>query len=114
MALAGGEIRERHFVSAAHLRVDVMDFACESVRRKPLRHCVRIEERLVDFSGVARSLGEVGPRSLMWVRLLSWSFSLSIARFVRPVGAKLHQPGVSESGFGSSCQIHHSYGGVWG
>jgi hypothetical protein len=49
VALAGAEIGERHLVSAAHFRVQVMNFASESIRRKPLCHCVRVQERPVNF-----------------------------------------------------------------
>jgi hypothetical protein len=49
MTRAGGEIGERHFVVAAHFRLHVVDFAGESVRRKPFRHGVGVEERFVDF-----------------------------------------------------------------
>src|ERR1043166_3886872 len=38
MALAGREIGERHFVTAANFGVEMMDFARESVRRKPFCH----------------------------------------------------------------------------
>jgi hypothetical protein len=48
VALAGGEISERHLVGAADFRVQVMDLASESIRRKPLGQCVRIEERPIN------------------------------------------------------------------
>jgi hypothetical protein len=48
VALAGGEISERHLVGAADFRVQVMDLARESIRRKPLGQCVRIEERPIN------------------------------------------------------------------
>ena len=48
VALAGGEISERHLVGAADFRVQVMNLARESIRRKPLGHCVRIEERPIN------------------------------------------------------------------
>src|SRR5438874_12966460 len=51
MALAGGEIRERHFVSAADFRIKVMNFAGESIRWKPLAHRVGIQESPVNFLG---------------------------------------------------------------
>ena len=42
---AGAEIRERHLVGATDFRVQVVNLAGESVRRKPLGHRVRVEER---------------------------------------------------------------------
>jgi hypothetical protein len=47
MALAGGEVRERHAESASHLRVEVVHLAGEAVRRNPFDRCVRVEERPV-------------------------------------------------------------------
>jgi hypothetical protein len=44
MALASREIRERHLVSAAHFRIEVMNFAGKSVRWHPLNQCVGIKE----------------------------------------------------------------------
>ena len=51
VALAGGEVRERHLVGAADLGVQVVDLAGESVRRKPLGHRVGVEERPIDSFG---------------------------------------------------------------
>ena len=51
MALAGGEIGERHLVGAADLGIHLVDLAGESVWRKPLGHRVRIKERAIDFLG---------------------------------------------------------------
>src|SRR3954470_16020308 len=48
MALAGGEIRERHPVSAADLPIQLMHLAREAIRWKPFAHGVCIEERAVD------------------------------------------------------------------
>jgi hypothetical protein len=48
VALAGGEISERHLVAAGDFGVQVMNLAGESIRRKPLGHCVRIEERPIN------------------------------------------------------------------
>ena len=49
MALTGGEIGERHRVSAADFGVQVMNLARESVRWKPLGHCIGIEELSINF-----------------------------------------------------------------
>src|SRR5262245_22384102 len=49
MALAVGEVRERHLVGSAHFGVHVMNSSCESVRRKPLGQCIWVQERSVDF-----------------------------------------------------------------
>ena len=67
MALAGGEIGERHFVRAADVGVHLMDLAGESVRRKPFGHRVRIEERTIDFLGVARSTAVKSDRVVLHV-----------------------------------------------
>jgi hypothetical protein len=48
VALAGGEISERHLVAAAHFRVQLVDLARESIRRKPLGQCIGIEERSIN------------------------------------------------------------------
>jgi hypothetical protein len=48
VALAGAEISERHLVSAADFRIQVMDLTRESIRRKPFGQCVRIEERPIN------------------------------------------------------------------
>src|SRR5204863_9064924 len=40
MALPGREIGERHLVTAANFRLQLMHLACESIWRKPFRHCV--------------------------------------------------------------------------
>ena len=48
VALAGGEISKRHLVGAADFRVQLMNLARESIRRKPLSQCVRIEERPIN------------------------------------------------------------------
>jgi hypothetical protein len=49
VALAGGEIGERHLVSATDFRIQVMNLAGESVGWKPLCHCVRVQERPINF-----------------------------------------------------------------
>src|SRR5690349_14925362 len=51
MTLAGREIRERHFVTTANLRIHLMHLPGESVRWKPFGHRVGIKERFVDFFG---------------------------------------------------------------
>ena len=51
MALARGEIRERHFVTAANFGVHLMHLGGESVRRKPFGHRVGIEKCLVNLFG---------------------------------------------------------------
>src|SRR5206468_9508790 len=48
VAFAGGEIGERHLVSTGDFGVQVMDFACESIRWKPFGECVRIKESPVN------------------------------------------------------------------
>ena len=48
MDVAGGEVRERHLVAAANLRILAMHLAGKAIRRQPLGHRVRIEERPVD------------------------------------------------------------------
>jgi hypothetical protein len=48
VAVAGGEIGERHLVSAADLGVEVMNLARESVWRKPFAHCTCVKERSVN------------------------------------------------------------------
>jgi hypothetical protein len=45
VALAGGEISEQHLVGATDFGVQAMNFSRESIRRKPLGHCGRVEER---------------------------------------------------------------------
>jgi hypothetical protein len=56
VALARREVRERHLVGAAHLRIDLVDLAGETVWRQPLGHGVRIEEGAVDpLTAFARS-----------------------------------------------------------
>lgn len=54
MALGGAEISEGHLVAAADFRVQMMDLARESIRRKPLAQGVSIEE---------------GPINSLWRRL---------------------------------------------
>jgi hypothetical protein len=49
VTLAGSEIGERHLVSAADFRIQMMNLAGESVRWKPLCHCVRVQERPINF-----------------------------------------------------------------
>ena len=48
VALAGGEVGERHLVRAADSGVHMVNLAGEAVRRQPLGHGVGIEERPVD------------------------------------------------------------------
>lgn len=48
VALAGAEISERHPVGAADFGVQVINLARESIRRKPLGHRVRVEERPIN------------------------------------------------------------------
>jgi hypothetical protein len=76
MGLAGVEVGEGHFVAAADLGVEVMDFAGESVWREPFGHGVGVEEGAVNalrrgaedavkFDGV----GLVGCHNFNW---FSW------------------------------------------
>jgi len=51
MALARGEVRERHLVGAANADIHVMNLTGESVWRLPLDDCVRIQERPIDPFG---------------------------------------------------------------
>src|SRR6185295_2934803 len=48
MAMPCGEVREGHLVRTADLGLDVLDLACEAVRRQPLCHGIGIEERSID------------------------------------------------------------------
>src|SRR5438552_4172040 len=48
VSMSCGEIRERHFVGAADLGIQVVDLAGESVWRKPFGHRVGIQERPID------------------------------------------------------------------
>ncbi len=48
VALAAGEIRERHLVGAADRGVHMVHLAREAMRRQPFDQRVRIEERAVD------------------------------------------------------------------
>src|SRR4051812_1372669 len=48
MALASGEVSERHPVSAADCGLQMVDLSGKSIRRKPLGHCIGIEERSID------------------------------------------------------------------
>jgi hypothetical protein len=48
VALAGAEISKRHLVGATDFRVQVVDLARESIRRKPLSQCVHIDERPIN------------------------------------------------------------------
>src|SRR6201997_4291795 len=49
MALACREVAERHPVAAADLRIKLMHSARVAARRQPLRQCVWLEERAIDF-----------------------------------------------------------------
>jgi hypothetical protein len=51
VALARGEVRERHLVGATNAGLQVVNFAGESVWRDPFYQCVRIEERSIDPLG---------------------------------------------------------------
>src|SRR5207253_1062557 len=64
MTLARREIRERHFVSAANLGVNLVHLSGESVWRKPFGHRVRIEKGLVNFFG-CRSVNAVVSSRLL-------------------------------------------------
>jgi hypothetical protein len=52
MALARGEIAERHPEGAADFRVEVMHGAGKAVGRQPLRHGVRLDEGAIDLIGL--------------------------------------------------------------
>src|SRR5215813_1359763 len=52
VALAAGEIGEGHFVSPADFRFQVMNLARKPVRRKPLDHCVSINEGSINSLGL--------------------------------------------------------------
>jgi len=52
MARSGAEIGERHFVNATDLRVHLVNFGGEAIRRKPFDHGVWIEERTVNPLGL--------------------------------------------------------------
>src|SRR5437773_763924 len=49
VAVACGEVREGHLVGTTDFRVDMVNLAGKAVRRKPLGHCVWIEECAIDF-----------------------------------------------------------------
>src|SRR5690606_26404857 len=51
MAVAGGEIAERHPVTAALRRLEVVDGTRVAVRRQPLGHGVRLDEGAIDLVG---------------------------------------------------------------
>src|SRR6185436_14486785 len=51
VAVAGGEVCERHPVGTADFGIEMVALAREAVRRKPFGHCVWIEERPIDFLG---------------------------------------------------------------
>jgi hypothetical protein len=51
MGGAGAEVRERHPVAAALLRIQLVNPAGEAVRRQPLDHGVGVEKRPVDPLG---------------------------------------------------------------
>ena len=51
MALLRAEVGERHAIAAADAGVDLVDFAGEAVRRKPLGHGVGIEKCAIDAIG---------------------------------------------------------------
>src|SRR5512139_3545221 len=48
VAVARGEVRERHLVRAADPGFYLVDFAGKAVGGKPLDHCVGVEERPID------------------------------------------------------------------
>jgi hypothetical protein len=51
VALAIGEVRERHPERAADARLQVVDLGGETVGRKPFAHAIRFDERTVDLLG---------------------------------------------------------------
>jgi hypothetical protein len=51
VALTGGEIGERHFVTTADFGIEVMNLARESVWWKPLGHRVCIQKRAINSLG---------------------------------------------------------------
>src|SRR5215813_11324672 len=51
MAMACGEIAERHLIRTTDFRVHMVNLSSESVRRKPPSHSVRVNKRSVDFLG---------------------------------------------------------------
>src|SRR5262245_43094021 len=51
MAIACGEIAERHLIRTTDFRVHMVNLSSESVRRKPPSHSVRVNKRSVDFLG---------------------------------------------------------------
>jgi hypothetical protein len=48
VAVACGEIRKGHFESTADFGFNLVNLACNSVRRKPFAHCAGIEECSID------------------------------------------------------------------
>jgi hypothetical protein len=51
MGVSCGEVSEGHFVASTDSGVQMMDFAGESIRRKPFAHSLRIEEGSIDLLG---------------------------------------------------------------
>jgi hypothetical protein len=65
MAVSGGEISERHLVSAADLGFQVVNLAGEPVWRKPFGHRVGVQERPIDFLW-SRAQHAMKPDGVCW------------------------------------------------
>src|SRR5512143_955326 len=51
VAVPRAEIRERHLVGTVDPGIELMNLAGEPIRRKPLGHCIGIQERPIDSLG---------------------------------------------------------------
>ncbi len=74
------EVGERHPVSPAHPRIDLVNLAGEAVGRQPLRHGIRIEESSVD---AVHRRGEHAVKSAVPVELDMAIISFEIGDFGR-------------------------------
>src|SRR6185369_6961901 len=78
MAITGTEICERHLVSAADFGLEVMDLACESIRRQPFAHCRWIKKRSVNSLGRCLQYS-MKPYSVCITHIFSlWSYCRQI------------------------------------
>src|SRR5467141_1304551 len=51
VAMARGEVCERHLVGTADFRIQMVNLAGKAIRREPFGHCVGIEKRPIDSLG---------------------------------------------------------------
>jgi len=64
----GGKIRERHPVATADTGIDLVNLACEAMRRKPLDHRIGIEKGPID------PLGSGAQHSVKFNGVWHWLF----------------------------------------